>query len=423
MLRTKLPLQFVFLLIIGAGIVVGLQEPSYAAGEYCVERLQTYLPAKSEHAFGAYVLHKPGWDRYLMYFSSNSTVNNGKIGTSSPGDRGTYNDACNTWWGDRIWYTWHFGDGKDPGGWDVNDGYGNIPPALALNIGGSGESALIGDPAVTEWGGKYHMYYEGTDSCDGMTNLLFHATSDSIFGPWTKQGEVQGLGGARAGSGLSWPSVYIENNSLYLYYTDGHVTLLVASTQNPDGHNFTMRNSRKPVLKEQVNDVDIRKIGTYYYLVYDTFMEKGIKITRSTNKLSFPPGLMILDKRDNGWENLATSLPVFLSKYEISGGTLDRVYYKAKTPASGTRTINSVAICTLNMETLPYASPTPTNSPTPTITNTLTPTKKPTVTSSPFPVAGDATGDGIVDIEDYKIWVKNYNTPTQGHTGSDYCDS
>jgi hypothetical protein len=258
------------------------------------------------------------------------------------------------------------------------------------------------------------MYYEGTDRCDGMSNLIFHATSDSIFGPWTKKGEVQGLGGARAGSGLSWPSVYIENDTLYLLYTDGHVTLLMGSTKNADGHTFVMENSGKPLLVEQVNDVDIRKIGAYYYLVYDTFLEKGIKITRSTNLLSFPPGLLILDKRDNGWENLATSLPVFLTKTEIGYG-LDRIYYKAKSPSTNNRTVNSVGICTLNIEQLPYI-------------NTPTPTKKPTntpiITSTPTPVPGDATGEGVVDVEDYKVWINNYNSSTQGgSTNADFNDN
>lgn len=393
--KIHIPILLLLMLSLTTAVLVITRrvETSNAAVEYCTERFMTYLPDRSEHAFGQYVLHEQGWDRYLMYFSSNSTVNNGTIGVSSPGDKGTYNDACNTWYADRIWYTWHFGDGKDPNGWDADDGYGNTPPTLALGIGGRGETALIGDPAVVEWGGKYHMYYEGTDRCDGMENLIFHATSDSIFGPWTKQGEVQGLGGQRRGSGLSWPSVYIENNTLYLLYTDGHVALLMASTTNPDGHSFIMENEGKPPLAEQVNDVDIRKIGAYYYLVYDTFMEKGIKITRSTNKLSFPPGLLILDKRNNGWEDLAASLPSFVSKYQ-TGESLDRIYYKAKSLGSGDRTVNSVALCTLNMESLPYIYP----------------------TATPIPIPGDATGEGAVDIEDYIVWTNNYNTSTQGGT-------
>jgi hypothetical protein len=85
-------------------------------------------------------------------------------------------------------------------------------------------------------------------------------------------------------------------------------------------------------------------------------------------------------------------------------------------------------------------TPTVTNTPTPTLTSTPTPTKKPTatptkkpsatptkkptitpiVTSTPTSVPGDATGEGVVDIEDYKVWINNYNTSTQG--GSNNAD-
>jgi hypothetical protein len=73
----------------------------------------------------------------------------------------------------------------------------------------------------------------------------------------------------------------------------------------------------------------------------------------------------------------------------------------------------------------PTATPSPTNTPTPTNKPTTTPTKKPTdtppVTSTPTPVPGDATGEGNVDIADYKVWINNYNSSTsRGHSNADF---
>jgi hypothetical protein len=118
-----------------------------------------------------------------------------------------------------------------------------------------------------------------------------------------------------------------------------------------------------------------------------------------------------MDKRNNGWENTSISYPNFLSK-DQTGESLDRIYYRAKSPLTDTRNAHSIGICTLNIETLPYIYPTstPTNTPVPTSTptNTPVPTSTPIVTSTPVPVAGDANGDGRVDIADYVIWIEQY---------------
>jgi hypothetical protein len=63
-------------------------------------------------------------------------------------------------------------------------------------------------------------------------------------------------------------------------------------------------------------------------------------------------------------------------------------------------------------------SSTPTLAPTSIPTETPVPTNTPTSTQAP--VAGDATGDGNVDVDDYRVWVNNYNTSTQG--GSNNAD-
>jgi hypothetical protein len=45
---------------------------------------------------------------------------------------------------------------------------------------------------------------------------------------------------------------------------------------------------------------------------------------------------------------------------------------------------------------------------------TPSPTDVPTNTPTDVAVSGDATGEGVVDIEDYKVWINNYNSSTQG---------
>ncbi len=321
-------------------------------------RIITYGPAPMNlKYFGQSVLHEPGWDRYLMYLSMNSSIVNGKPANTAPGDPGTYNQQCGTWWADRIWLTWHFGDGKTPTGWNANDGYGNIPPILMLNIGGPGESGLIGDPAVVYWNGQWHMYYEGTDWCDGSHNNIFHATAPSWFGPWTKQGPVWGLWGLHGqppetDSGFSWPTVLIENNQLYLYFTDGHVRLLAAWAMDNTGHSFYMMNynpnqalgatNPAPVLPitptvEMANRGQVVKVGNQYKLIYDNFGRTQIKVSVSNNKFSFPVGSTVLTTQASNplWENVRVGLPSYLL---VSGE--ERVYYTGE----GTQSPASIGI-------------------------------------------------------------------------------
>lgn len=114
----------------------------------------------------------------------------------------------------------------------------------------------------------------------------------------------------------------------------------------------------------------------------------------------------------------------------IGNVTAGRTYYcrSRVTKSNGSCTVNSKwsSVDTVN-KACPTPIPTTTNTPTPTErpTNTPVPTDKPTntpvVTSTPIPVPGDATGDGVVDIEDYKVWVNNYNSSTQeGPTNADF---
>ena len=72
--------------------------------------------------FGPWIMHQPGWDRYVLFFTQNCVVKNGKpvdVGlVPGPYDQNTWNTVAPGYFGDKIWMTWHFGDGMDPKGWD-----------------------------------------------------------------------------------------------------------------------------------------------------------------------------------------------------------------------------------------------------------------------------------------------------------------
>ncbi len=294
-------------------------------------RQLTYIiPPSPSRNFGAHVFYHN--DRYLMYFSHNGTVKNGKPSNLEPGDSGTYNNNCSTWWADRIWLTWHLGDGKDPAGWDASDGVNPTPPILMLSIGGAGEGGLIGDPTVVYWNGQWHMYYEATDRCDGRENLMFHATATNWIGPWTKQGRLNGLRVDNSGSlpvmGPSWPSVLIEeDNNLYLYYIDGNVRLLCARATDTTGQNFEMIGGAfNPwVYPDGISEgVVVKEPEGYYRLICDNFPQTAVGQSFSANKFNFPSYSLLFSTRSNTpqWENTWSSLPCYLKV-----GNEHRIYY------------------------------------------------------------------------------------------------
>jgi hypothetical protein len=271
-----------------------------------------------------------------MYFSANSSVINGKpswpAAFQAPGDLGTLNYICRDPvnsalpgnYAERIWLTWHYGDGVSPSGWNAYDSVGAItPPMLLLNVGGAGEGALIGDPAVAYWRGKWHMFYEGTDQCDGNNARIFHATSDNWHGPFQKQGQVSGLTGNTSGSGLAWPTIFIEDDQLYLYYSDGNVTLLAAKANDSTGQYFTPMNGGSPVFAGLAARGHVLKIGpNNYQLVADTFQFSYIQAVTSSNKFGFPSATPIIWPGMGGTDNESVGLPVV-----VADGCSVRIYY------------------------------------------------------------------------------------------------
>lgn len=313
-------------------------------------RILTYgQPPANMNYFGPCILHESGWDRYLMYYSINSSILNSKPSNATQGDPGTYNSTCNTYWADRIWLSWHFGDGKSPTGWDADDGYGTTTPKLMLTIGGAGESALIGDPAVVSWQNKWHMYYEGTDDCGGNGNRIFHADANNWFGPWQKRGEVKGLIGGLGGSALSWPSTLVENGHLYLYFNDGCIRIRAAEAIDPNGHVFEMKNynsvapnvrdngcgydNPKAISPELIPEAQVVNWGSGYAMIYscDRFNGGDIRMAFSTDKFNFPVGKKLLVKRNSSpqWENFSVNLLGYLCDEEAGE---HRIYYTGTIP-------------------------------------------------------------------------------------------
>jgi len=317
-------LIFLLLLLLGS-VSLASTTPAF--------RLATTLDANTPNiSIGAPdVLHRDGWDRYLMYFSANSTVQHGKPSSLPPTDPGTAG-VCGEW-ADRIWMTWSFGDGIAPSGWNADDGYGNVPPFLLLSPGGCGESALIGDPSVVFWQGKWHLYYEGTDFCDASQGRIFHATADSWFGPWTKQGMVTGLWGMTSltGSGLSWPAVLEENGDLYLVFQDENQRLLCAKALDASAHHFRMEGwnpaapygvaNPRPIVEvpgSMVSDGQVVPYADGRYRLLVT-VDHEIREAWSTDKLRFPlPTRLIAPS----YGEIGVSDPSFL---RVAG--LERVYY------------------------------------------------------------------------------------------------
>jgi hypothetical protein len=282
--------------------------------------------------------------------------------------------------------SWHFGDGLEPLGWLSDAG----TPRPILSPGGQGESALIGDPSVVEWKGKVHLFYEGTDNCNGNDNYIFHAVSDSLFGPFTKTGKVTGIKGHNepGGPGFSWPKAFIENDQLYITYTDNYLSLLIAKASNDQATEFTMSNNSLRIIPDHSVIGEIKKFDNKYHLVYQGF-DGDIKYTSSNNMFSFPNGQVIITKGKHSWDQNAVSLPGWITSSNTHDQSI-RVYYGVSPKSENGFTCSSIAVCKLILPT-PIASPT-TTQPSPT-------TKI---------IKGDANGDHQVNLSDFVIWKKEY---------------
>lgn len=291
--------------------------------------------------FGPWVIKPTPTGPYVMYWSGNFLVKDGKP-TDGPGpyDPNTWNAGCNTFYGDRIWMSVHHGDGIDPAGWE-SDG---VSPTLIHAAGGVKEQSLVGDPTVVYWNNKWHMYYEGTDYCDGTNGLLFHSTADSWAGPWTKQGRIWGPLGHIVTCGFNWAGAFVENGELYLYYNNAHQRTTCAKANEPTGTYFDMMNQGMPVYDFACAEGQVLADGNGgYILVVDGAGQqsgtegKGIYISFSQDKFNFPLGELIIPKGATGASSAnSLGLPCAL----LDNGKL-RVYYTAR--PEGT-TVSSIGV-------------------------------------------------------------------------------
>ena len=297
-----------------------------------------YYKECSGNTFGQWVMREPGSGRLLMFFSCNSAIKNGKLVRRGPGDPGTHNPVAPTWHADRIYVTWGSSDGKT--GWDAESG-----PMLLLSPGGTNENCLIGDPTVAYWQGQWHMYYEGTSSDQGATNFLFHATAEHWKGPWTKQGQVQGVMGHRGRCGWSWPTVLIDAGQLILYYTDGKIRLMAAVNSDATGHTFRMANfdagqpvnddprkgpvNPRPVIRGfKVNRGAVKFFDGAYHLVHDNLGRTNVFLRVSADKFDFTdsPAKVLMAVNEKAWYDKHVGLPSF-----FAGEGCNRIYFTGAT--------------------------------------------------------------------------------------------
>lgn len=326
-------------------------------------RMATYLPpAQPSKYFGPYVIKMP--DRYVMFFSANGTIKDGKPSHISPGDPGTYNNVCSTWAADRIWITWHLGDGKTPSGWDAPDGVHPNPPILALNIGDHPDEidkGLIGDQSVFYWKGQWHMYYTAAN-CGGGENIICHATAADWAGPWTKQGKINGLPIGRLPTnpiGIGGANVYLDGDELYFYYVDGGHNFPCARATNDTGQNFELYSLMYLGWGTSGENRVTQEPNGSYRLLFDTEMQTQIYQGFSTNRFYFPYQHFLFGTQNNTpqWENKITSQGFYMKV-----GDEHRYYYQGE----GTEVLGGIGIFYWTEEDPPPTpTPTPTPSPTP----------------------------------------------------------
>ena len=111
----------------------------------------------------------------------------------------------------------------------------------------------------------------------------------------------------------------------------------------------------------------------------------------------------------------------FFLEFDISGGTLVMKMWRVDTSKSRPYLTSSTPYDTLTFKKGPPGTPPP--SPTPgQATATPRPTKTPTPTSQPG-TPGDGNGDGIVNGQDFIIWLIHFGQNVSGASSGDYNDN
>jgi len=242
------------------------------------------------------VLHRQGWDRWLIFYGAVSDQFGGF--TSCPDTR-VY-PACGTNLGDyseNIWLTWSMTDGKEFGqeagvkppvllltSLDFARWYNShLPPDTPIRYVGNGTRWLIGDPAVgVGESGIWYMFFDtqgaGCGNVPGVyepQNGIYVATSDSWHSDWEIRGKPT-LPGAQE---FVFPSIFREPDTgeIFLYYGDRNVTIRGAKVVD-DGTGLTLEplNGGNPVISDGcclADRISVFKYNGKYYAITDRFGE------------------------------------------------------------------------------------------------------------------------------------------------------
>lgn len=234
---------FMHVLLLGLGL-------SAAAAPVRAQADRTICIADPSHSnailstYSPCVLHKPGWDRYRMYFGRNEEIGG--------------------WWADRIYLSESFSDG-------IAD-WGEPILLLEPDVAFEGEGGLIHDPTVDWVDGTWHMYYTGTDKRsigpgEQWHNRIFHATSaDGVS--WQRQGAaaIDGLPAQGGTYGYGEPSLLMRDGEFWLYFFSdadpGAGTVMLAT--GTDGQAFTCRGRASGIV---VTAPEVARAGGEYLLV------------------------------------------------------------------------------------------------------------------------------------------------------------
>ena len=148
-------------------------------------------------------------------------------------------------------------------------------PVLTPGASGSWDSSTAERPSVIKLGGKYYMWYTGSD---GSTSQIGLATSDDGIS-WTKHDSNPVLTPNSSGwdsSHVYSQGVLYEGGTVYLFYTaKGSSSEQIGYATSADGVNWS-KSSSNPVLPpsssgwDSINthNPDLTKVGSTYHMVY-----------------------------------------------------------------------------------------------------------------------------------------------------------
>jgi len=247
--------------------------------------------------YSPWVLHKPGWQSYIIYYCKN-TVENG-IGR------------------DRVWRIENWDDGKF-GDW-VND------QIAVEGTMGEDDDLSCSPGVVIGQDGTWHMYYvTGNRNADGVL-YLYHATAPPPGVNWSKRGKVdfQGMNQPFPGY-LETPSPLLIGNKIILYFVGQQGKLFKAVSS--DGFKFSQPKLLNAPSWVQAGRVTYKR-GVYYYVYsldpnYSHQPPTEIHLTVSDDGENFYNDQLIMFSNGSGWDG-----DRMWSPYLLKNGSEYRVYY------------------------------------------------------------------------------------------------